>query len=265
LDDTWQYSHFVHQGDAQDKKFHISTNTGLRGGWAIGASIYWETFGYDTQLFSNYRIQRTVGAKVDTIPFVGVGRIPNRDYVFSVSTPQWSRFNANLVYVGGQDENFFEWAQANINYVSLNTNFRPTDKLRLSGTLTYQDYWRRTDGSLVGRNVIPRLKTEYQFTRSQFLRVIGEYSTSERDDLRDETRTFYPLLINGRLATAQRSHSLRGDVLYSYQPSPGTVLFLGYGSFGSGVPDPTERFNFQPLVRTSDYFFVKYSYLFRVQ
>jgi hypothetical protein len=264
-DDTWQYSHFVHQGDAQDKKFHISTNTGLRGGWAIGASMYWETFGYDTQLFSNYRIQRTVGTKVDTIPFVGVGRIPNRDYVFSVSTPQWSRFNASLVYVGGQDENFFEWAQANINYVSLNTNFRPTDKLRLSGTLTYQDYWRRTDGSLVGRNVIPRLKTEYQFTRSQFLRVIGEYSTSERDDLRDETRTFYPLLINGRLATAQRSHSLRGDVLYSYQPTPGTVLFLGYGSFGSGVPDPTERFNFQPLVRASDYFFIKYSYLFRVQ
>ena len=47
----------------------------------VGAGVYWETFGYDTQLFRNYRIERTVGTKVDTIPFVGVGRIPNRDYV----------------------------------------------------------------------------------------------------------------------------------------------------------------------------------------
>src|SRR6185312_2359242 len=93
------------------------------------------------------------------------------------------------VYIFGQDENFFEWAQANIHYLSLTTNVRPNDRLRIGGTLTYQDYWRRTDGSLVGRNVIPRIKTEYQLTRSQFIRLIGEYSAATRDDLRDETRT----------------------------------------------------------------------------
>jgi hypothetical protein len=265
-DNTWQYSHFVHQGDAQDKKFHISTSTGLRGGWTVGASVYWETFGYDTQLFSNYQIERTVGSVVDTIPFVGVGRIPNRDYVASITTPQWKGFDANAVYIFGQDENFFEWAQADIHYLSLTTNFRPSDRLRLAGTLTYQDYWRRTDGSLVGRNAIPRIKTEYQLTRSQFIRLIGEYNSSLRDDLRDETRTFFPLIIGGQRALADRSHSLRGDVLYSYQPNPGTVFFLGYGSFGVADPslDPLQRFNFQPLVRASDYFFVKYSYLFRI-
>ena len=263
-DDSWLYSHFVHQGDAQDKKFHISTSTGLRGGWTLGASIYWETFGYDTQLFSDYRIERTVGSVVDTIPFVGVGRIPNRDYVASVTTPQWKRFNANAVYIFGQDENFFEWAQANIHYLSLNANVRPSDRLRVGATLTYQDYWRRTDGSLVGRNAIPRIKTEYQLTRSQFIRLIGEYNTATRDDLRDETRTFYPLIIDGERALATRTHSLRGDLLYSYQPNPGTVFFLGYGSFGIADPNPLERFNFQPLVRSSDYFFVKYSYLFKV-
>jgi hypothetical protein len=265
-DDTWQYSHFVHQGDAQDKKFHVSTSTGLRGGWTLGASIYWETFGYDTQLFSDYQIQRTVGSVVDTIPFVGVGRIPNRDYVASVTTPQWKRFDANAVYIFGQDENFFEWAQANIHYLSLTTNLRPNDRLRIGGTLTFQDYWRRTDGSLVGRNVIPRIKTEYQLTRSQFIRLIGEYSAATRDDLRDETRTFFPLIIDGERALATRTHSLRGDLLYSYQPNPGTVFFVGYGSFGLANPslNPLERFNFQPLVRSSDYFFVKYSYLFKV-
>ncbi|HEY9225189.1 MAG TPA: DUF5916 domain-containing protein, partial [Gemmatimonadaceae bacterium] len=194
FDHNWQYSHFGH-GDAQDKKFHVSTSAGLRGGWTVGAGVYWETFGWDANLFRNYRIERTVGTTVDTIPFTGVGRIPNRDYVFTMSTPQWPRFNASAIYIYGQDENFFEWAQANINYLSLNLNFRPTDQLRVASTLVYQDYQRRTDGSYVGRNAIPRVRAEYQVSRSIFLRLVGEYSLSERDDLRDETRTFFPLII----------------------------------------------------------------------
>jgi hypothetical protein len=264
FDDTWQYSHFVHRGDAQDKKFHVSTSAGLRGGWTVGAGVYWETFGYDSQLYGGYRIERTTGTTIDTVPFVGVGRIPNRDYVASVSTPQWSRFDASLLYVGGQDENFFEWAQANIDYVSLSTNFRPSDQLRVNGTLSYQDYWRRTDGSLAGRNMIPRVKVEYQFTRSIFLRAVGEYDLAEHDDLRDETRTFLPLIIDGQKALATRSATLHGDWLFSYQPNPGTVLFLGYGSEADANPNPLQRFTYQPLIRSADYFFVKLSYLFRM-
>jgi hypothetical protein len=263
-DDTWQYTHFLRQGDAQDKKFHLSTSAGLRGGWTVGAGVYWETFGYDTQLFSNYQIERTLGTRVDTVPFVGVGRIPNRDYVFSLNTPQMKRFDATLLYVGGQDENFFEWAQADINVISLALNVRPTDRLRLAGNFDYQDYHRRTDGSLVGRNAIPRLKAEYQLTRSIFIRAVGEYDLAQHDDLRDETRTFFPLIVGGQRAIASRSGTLHGDYLFAFQPNPGTVFFAGYGSRADGPPNPLDRFNFQPLVRSSDYFFVKYSYLFRM-
>jgi hypothetical protein len=264
LDEIWQYSHFVRQGDGQDKKFHLSSSAGFRGGWTLGAGVYWESFGYDTQLYSNYRIERTVGSVVDTIPFVGVGRIPNRDYVTTLATPQWKWFSGTLLYIAGQDENFFEWAQANIDYASLALTFRPTDQLRLTGTVDYQDYWRRSDHSLAGRNMIPRLKLEYQLTRSIFVRAVGEYDLAEHDDLRDETRTFFPLIINGKKALATRNASLHGDYLFSYQPNPGTVLFLGYGSRADGPPNPADRFTFQPLVRAGDYFFVKYSYLLRL-
>jgi len=263
-DDTWQYSHLLRRGDAQDKKFHLSANANLRGGWSVGAGVYWETFGWDSLLYSDYRIERTVGATVDTIPFVGVGRIPNRDYVATLNTPQWKQFDANLIYVGGQDENFFEWAQANIDYLSVGVNYRPTDHLRVNGTFNYQDYWRRTDHSLAGRNAIPRVKVEYQFTREIFFRVVGEYDLSEHDDLRDETRTFYPLIIDGQKAIATRSAQFHSDFLFSYQPNPGTVLFLGYGSLADAEPNPLDRFKFQPLVRSSDYIFVKLSYLFRM-
>jgi len=259
-DDTWEYTHFLRHGDGQDKKFHLSSTAALRGGWNVGVGVYWESFGWDSTLYSNYRILSPAG---DTLPFTGVGRIFNRDYVFTLTTPQWKIFDANLLYVGGQDENFFEWAQADIHLVNLTVSARPNDRVRLDGTFAYQDYWRRTDHSLVGANMIPRLKVEYQLTRSIFIRAVGEYDLSENDDLRDETRTFYPILINGQRALASRLHSLRGDYLFSYLPVPGTVFFFGYGNAGTGNANPTERFDFQPIRRQSDYFFMKFSYLIR--
>ena len=261
LDDQWQYSHFMRRGDAQDKKLHFSGNAGLRGGWNIGAGTYVETFGFDDVLYAGYEILTPGGT---TIPFTGRPRITNHDYVFTLSTPQWKKFNADLLYVGGQDENFFEWAQADIDLIQLGLNFRPSDRARIDGTLNYQDYWRRSDHTLVGRNMIPRVKFEYQITRAIFMRLVGEYDLSMTDDLRDETRTNYPLVIDGQLATATRVRSLHGDYLFSYQPTPGTVFFLGYGSQANGDPDPLQRFNWQPLRRASDYFFAKYSYLFRM-
>ena len=54
--------------------------------------------------------------------------------------------------------------------------------------------------------------------------------------------------------------SFRADWLFSYQPNPGTVFFAGYGASLGGP-----RF-FEPsdLERTSDGFFVKLSWLFRM-
>ncbi len=53
---------------------------------------------------------------------------------------------------------------------------------------------------------------------------------------------------------------LRLDFLFSYQPVPGTVIFLGYGSRMFDPDDPFRR----GLLRESDGFFLKLSYLFRV-
>jgi len=261
LDGTWQYAEFIHGGQMQDRKLHFSGTAGLRGGWTVGAGIYFESFGFDQRLYAGYRILAPTG---DTLPFVGTPHIPNRDYVFSLSTPQWSKLDANLLWVGGQDENFFEWASADIDLLALTAHLRPNDRTRLEATVQYQDYWRRTDHSLVGRTLIPRLKLEYQLARPIFVRVVGEYDASQTDDLRDDARTFYPLLVNGRRAMASRSRSLRGDYLFSYQPTPGTVFFLGYGSQADGLPAPDQRFTWQPLRRASDYFFVKLSYLYRL-
>ena len=57
--------------------------------------------------------------------------------------------------------------------------------------------------------------------------------------------------------------SFRGDVLFSYQPNPGTVAFLGYGSTLADPLDPSAP-QLSGMRRVQDGFFLKLSYLFHM-
>ena len=73
-----------------------------------------------------------------------------------------------------------------------------------------------------------------------------------------------PILIAGpggiTRSAAASNNLFHADVLLSYQPVPGTVVFAGYGS---NMVDE-EALRFRGLTRTDDAFFVKLSYLFRL-
>ena len=66
-----------------------------------------------------------------------------------MNTPQWKRFDASVFGVKGNDENFFEWASADLVIANFAANWRPTDRLRLGATFVWQQVDRRTDGSTV--------------------------------------------------------------------------------------------------------------------
>ena len=102
------------------------------------------------------------------------------------------------------------------------------------------------------------MKVEYQLTRAIFVRCVGQYVAQDQVALLDP-RTGQPLLVNGSVAGPAVTNAFRGDVLFSYKPTPGTVFFLGYGA---SLTEP-DAFRFQNLSRTSDGFFLKASYLFR--
>jgi len=105
---------------------------------------------------------------------------------------------------------------------------------------------------------------EYQVSRPIFVRFVGQYDGLKVDKLRDDSRTDDPILIRTssgafRTSTPVDRGGLRVDWLFSYQPNPGTVFFMGYGaSMGSEEFRPTN------LERTADGFFMKLSYLFRM-
>jgi len=111
------------------------------------------------------------------------------------------------------------------------------------------------------------VKAEYQISRPIFVRVIGEYNSDWQDDLRDDSRTNLPIYIlnrsTGQYDRAAKAYtkSFRADFLFSYQPTPGTVLFAGYGNTQADLDDD---YRTRKLQRTTDGFFLKLSYLFRL-
>jgi len=267
LDGRWDYDRFFDGRAPNDPRLHVNTGFTFRGGWQLGTSVLLESFAYPAELYTDYFIERTSGGVTDTVPYTGTSRLSNFDVVVNFSTPRFQTFAADLFFVGGRDENFFEWAPAWIAIGTLDVTWRPSEQLRVNLLYNHQQYVRPSDGSTVGLRRVPRLKLEYQLTRAIFLRFVGQYDAEARDSLRDDSRTGDPILErdpeSGTLTRTTRldRNDLRFDWLFSFRPNPGTVVFLGYG----GSVADGGAFRFRGFERRSDGFFVKLSYLWRLQ
>src|SRR6266571_6267330 len=120
VDGIWQYQNFTHGRRIQDQKLHFNVNTSLRGGWNVGAGYFVESFGYDSALYARYRLEvPKSGGGLDTIPFVGQPTIGNGEYIIQIGTPQWKHFSGGGFFLQGHDENFFEWASADLLLLSV--------------------------------------------------------------------------------------------------------------------------------------------------
>ena len=266
FDNTWDWDRFLQGTEPNDIKVNTSTTAVLRGGWSTTFYTWTETFKYPAYLYVDYFVERhdATGAVLDTVPYTGTDRLTNIGVNARLSTPQWEKFSASADISGGQDDNFDEWSSAWILYSTIEADWRPTEQIRVNARYLEQRVNRKSDGSLVRLRAIPRLKLEYQVARPVFVRVVAQYDGLKVDELRDDSRTGDPILIRTasgyRRATAIDRGGLRADWLFSYQPNPGTVFFVGYGaSVGS------DEFRPVALRRTADGFFMKLSYIFRTQ
>jgi hypothetical protein len=265
---VWAYPDFRTGAPARDRRLMPSANLTFRGGWNLGLTAYRFSYGYDERLFRHYAIQVPAAGALDTIPYPKAQRLLPLAGSVSLRSPEVAGFLLNVYLAFGDDVNYAEWSIADIWLGHFSLGYRPTSRLRAEAVVPFQSYHRSVDGSFVARTVIPRLKLEYQVTRSVFLRAVGEYRAFRRDSLRDVTRTEAPILVRDPsggpyrrdLAAATTQNSFRGDFLVSYQPAPGTVFFAGYGS---SLVD-SEAFRFRGLERVTDNFFLKLSYLFRL-
>lgn len=228
----------------------------LRGGWRLSGSLTRNFFTYDPADFSGYEVTTATGS---TEAFTTPGR---EDHLvsgsFGVTTPTFQKFTLSVSASMGQTALFAEASEGRSRRLNMAIDLRPTSALRTSLQVTRLVLTREVDDSEFSSELIPRLKTEYQLTPSVFFRVIAQYAARERSALKD--RNGQPIVINGTASTASDSNTLNVDLLFSYRPTPGTLVYVGYGS----VMDDAGQKRFENLNRMADGFFAKLSYLFRV-
>jgi hypothetical protein len=254
LDGLWLYDRF-RRGDAvQETKVQLENVLNLSGGWIVSLTPVTESFAFDVRRYAAHSVL-TAG---DTVAFAPSPRTQALYGLIRVNTPQYALFSGRFTSFIGRDVDFFETAPAHRTDVTGEVDLRPSDQLRLTTSYLYSRITRWRDNSMLSSASVPRLKVEYQLSRPLFLRFVGQYDNRRRDALRDP-RTDNPLLVNSVLAGRQDTRDFRVDWLISYLPSPGTVVFAGYGA---SLTEP-DAFRFRELERVRDGFFLKVSFVMR--
>jgi hypothetical protein len=259
LDPLWRYDDFLHLRSTIEGGLSDTWTASLRGGWSVSFNFSDNQQRFDRAAYAGYA---TDSAGTPFVTPHGLYNLlgasmglntPNRPLTLALNVG----YGASPIFAEAAEGREFD-AQATLTW-------RPTQAARIEALWTHQRITRARDRSRFSTANIPRVKLEYQLTRAIFFRYVGQYFAQRRDALVDP-RTGAALVLDSaaqqRVGPAGPSvvNSFRNDFLFSYRPTPGTVLFLGYGA------SLTEQnaFRFRDLSRTGDGFFIKGSYLFRV-
>jgi len=247
----WRYRDFGRLNRTIEDTLQTFWIATLRGGWQSQVTLSLNHFGFDGADYSDY----TVGSTPFVVPH-DLYHLPGAAFILNAP----NRAVSGSVVLGYSAVAIFPEASEG-RQVALTTvaALRPTPALRLEARWVHQRLTRARDRSRFSTANIPRLKLEYQLTRAIFVRYIGQYFAEDQAALLDP-RTGQPLLVNGDTARAIVTNDFRNDLLFSYKPTPGTVVFLGYGASLTEA----DAFRFRNLSRASDGFFLKLSYLFRM-
>jgi hypothetical protein len=248
---TWLYDHFGFkpglEGDEQ-----LDATFQLRGGWELNGHVQRNFVNFQDSSFAGYTIGSAAGPAYrpadDFSGFTGQAK---------VTTPTWRQLGAQVLYARGRAAIFQEGTTGRGWQLTGGVDLRPTSTIRITALGTVFRLFR-LDGSEFARSTIPRLKLEYQPNRALFFRVIGEYRSERRAALLDPA-TGDSLFVADAAQPATAFNGFRLDLLASFEPTPGTVAFLGYGS----SLESDREFNWSRLQRVNDGFFVKLAYQVR--
>ncbi len=248
----WRYAGFGSKAAIEGGE-STTTTVRLRGGWEGEVSLE-RNF---VRLFADDYAAYAPEASPST-EFLPLERVSGLAGHVRISTPTYQTFSATAQINRGHVAIFDEGGEGTASTLTGSVYLRPTPWARAALTGTLQRITRERDGSRFALTRLPRLKVEVQPNRALFFRAVAEWRSERRDALLDP-RTGEALLVAGVPVPSASSEGLRLDLLASYEPVPGTVAFLGYGT--GLVGDSFLRVG--DLYRASDGLFVKLAYQFR--
>ncbi len=250
----WRYGDFLRASPIEGAD-SVNMNATLRKGWQASTSLRREFWTFDPAAYTSYTVVRGGVPLAYDAP-----RELNGTYgaTFSVTTPTWQKLNARLENARSQTPIFPEAAEGHESRWTATASLRPIASIRADLSLVRSRIRRDRDDSEFAQTTLPRLKVEYQPRRSLFVRVIGEYRSQNQAALVD-AHTGELLYLGGVPSSSQQQRGLRLDWLASYEPTPGTAAYFGYGS----ALDSPGAFAFNDLRRLNDGFFLKLAYQIR--
>jgi hypothetical protein len=261
LNGLWQYDDFFSAKSLLEDHASATMSFRFRGGWSISATPRISSYAFDPVAYANLVTPGTAG--LNATRFVPSDRVETLLSGISISSPQFQLFTASAGATLGNDVDFLETSRVQRVDYNASLDVRPSSRLRVGATYVASSFTRRSNDEQIAFTKIPRLKIEYQLARPVFVRVVSQYTATKREALRDP-RTGDILAVSSSSgfspSTRTTSNALRTDWLFSYRPTPGTVFFAGYG----GTLNEADPLAFNELRRTSDAFFLKLSYLFRL-
>jgi len=254
----WNYGDLERLRGAFEGGVNDTWTAYVRGGWTLSLEAANALQAWLPSFYAGYRVVH--GA--DTVPFVLPHALNNLwSGTGSVTTPNRSLYGILSLTIGAAPI-FAEAARGREVVLSAEAVWHPTQSLRFDALWSHQTFDRSSDGSRAVTADIPRLKIEYQLTPSIFLRYVGQYTAQTEASPRDPL-TGASLLIDSTTASIlgiSPTRDFRQDILFSFQPRPGTVVLFGYGAT---LTEPN-AFQFHDLSREEDGLVVKVSYLFRL-
>ncbi len=238
----------------EEARLEAGFDVSLRGSNGFNLRVTDGYFSFDPDEYGDYRIETAGG----TAPFAVPDRLEHLLGVqlFGRARPvPWLSLRGRIQY--GEVPIYSEATRG------VELSLGPTASLRFpmgfAAELSF-NYSRieRAGGGEFSVARIPRTKLQYQFTKALFVRAIVQYDLQQRDALRHVSGS--PLVIDGAASTRLDEGELQYDLLVSYEPSPGTIVYAGWSRLREG----SDTYRFGELEPTAEGLFVKVSYLFRL-
>ncbi len=257
IDAFFDHDEFWGGGTPFEAEVQLMPTFTFRGNRNITVILRDGFFRFLPESYASYEVQ---GAAGNPAPFT----IPNDlTHMKAIAVMPRARIN-NAIRINGsifyrEVPIFIEAARGLELMVRPDITVRPTSSLQLQVSHTFSRLWRQRDDTEFSTVQISRLRAQYQFTKGLLARAVIQFNLEDRSALCDPT-TELPIVIDGSLVGRREKGDFQGEFLLQYEPSPGTIFFVGYTRLESGE----RSYRLSRMEPTEDGLFVKLSYLFRM-
>ena len=263
---VWTHDDFRAGRRAQEARVQLGGSVSFRGNITVFGNFSRSQFRFGRDSYYNLASRGAGGARRAFLPDQSLFDGLNSGTVFFwVSSFDRVRGNLRLTWSESPLFDFISDAPVDVAdswSADASLNLFPTTNLSAEVGARHTSLFRKRDGSLYSRATIPRARAQYQFSRALYLRAIVEYGSQRRGALLTPTGGDQVVYCSNGTCfdlAGSESNDFSFETLLSYEPTPGTVFFMGY----TRRMEDMEAFRFRDLRPEAEGLFVKLSYRFR--